>query len=96
MAAAPPPWLETPQVQRAAETASSRGNGAAWRLSAGADVLLALRAALPLPMIAEAMAADGHKHLAPLAAAQLVDHLLRSNFRVTRPAPKGGLHGQGW
>jgi hypothetical protein len=38
----------------------------------------------------------GTDYLAPLAAAQLVDHLLRSNFRVTRQAPKAGLHGQGW
>ncbi len=38
----------------------------------------------------------GHEHFAPLAAAQLAEHLMRANFRITRPAPPKGLHCQGW
>ncbi|WP_198370192.1 hypothetical protein [Roseomonas rosulenta] len=38
----------------------------------------------------------GHEHLAPLAAAQLAEHLMRANFRITRRAPVSGLHGEGW
>jgi hypothetical protein len=38
----------------------------------------------------------GHEHIAPLAAAQLAEHLMRSGFSITRRAVTGGLHGQGW
>jgi hypothetical protein len=38
----------------------------------------------------------GHEHLAPLAAAQLAEHLMRGGFSITWRAPTGGLHGQGW
>lgn len=38
----------------------------------------------------------GHEHLAPLAAAQLAEHLMRASFRITRRAPVSGLHGQRW
>lgn len=37
----------------------------------------------------------GHEHLAPLAAAQLAEHLMRANFRITRRALPSGLRGQG-
>lgn len=38
----------------------------------------------------------GHEHLAPLAAAQLAEHLMRSGLSILRRVPKPGLHGQGW
>ena len=38
----------------------------------------------------------GHEHLAPLAAAQLAEHLMRARFSITRRAVTGGLRGQGW
>jgi hypothetical protein len=38
----------------------------------------------------------GHEHLAPLAAAQLAEHLMRSGFSILRRVPTGRLHGQGW
>ena len=146
-AAAPPPWLESP-VLRAMEAELNRqlawGHDALAARLAVQDVLVALRPALPLPMIAEAVALvvpdaeglsaaparlqggaepmtpatrqevaealsyalrfgldgksrrTGHEHLAPLAAAHLAEHLMRSGFSILRRVPTGVLHGQGW
>lgn len=143
--AAPPHWLEPPLL-RALEAERNRqfawGRDALAARSAVQDVLLALRPALPLPMIAEAVEAvvpdaegltgasgglgagaavpppatrqevaealsyalrfgldgkprrTGHEHLAPLAAAQLAEHLMRSGFVISRGSCAAGNTGR--
>ena len=94
-----PPWLDAATL-RFMET--ERNKAFVWGRDALAaaemvrQLLLARHPALPMTMIDEAVAAvapdaDGRSY-----AAQLVDHLMRSNFRVIRREPKAGRHGQGW
>lgn len=141
---APPPWLDAGTL-RAMQAELARmlawGRDALAAREAVRELVLARYPALPLPMLAEAVATvvpdaqggsyappapaegeraatraevaetlsyalrfgldgrprrTGHEHLAPLAAAQLAEHLMRGGFSITRRTPASGPHGKGW